>query len=400
MFAFFIYFHPRKKIELMDIKLYLKPVDFSKFKSPDWAQPKFCLGTILEKNQSKLPLKRAEVIIIGVEDDRNAVVKGSSKAPNKIREFLYSLNRISPRFKILDLGNVKTGKTTNDTYFALKDVCSNLIEAGKIVVVLGGSQDLTFGITKAFEEDTFNLVNIDPRLDFKKGIKTINSETYLNFIFEKQPNLYSQSTLGYQNYFVDSLELDHSYELETENKRLGEIRYDMSSIEPYLRDADILSFDINAIRQLEAPGQYFGSPNGLYAEEACQVGHYAGMADKLKVAGFFNLIPQLDQGELSCKLMAQIVWHFLEGFYFKKVESPCGTNNDFNEFIIEIDDIDLPLFFYQSQKTGRWWMKISDENETIERTFSCSEEDYRMAAQNDIPDRWWRNIRKLNRIVK
>lgn len=384
----------------MDTKLYLKPVDFSKFKLTPWTQAKFSLGTVLEKNQLKLPLDKAELVLVGVEEDRNAVIRGSAKAPNKIRQHLYNLNRISPRFKVLDLGNIKVGKTVNDTYFALRDVCSSLVEQGKTVVVLGGSQDLTFGMTKAFEENLFNLANIDPKFDFKKGVKSINSETYLNFIIEKQPNLYAQTILGYQNYFVDGLELDHSYELGAEVKRLGEIRYDMNNIEPYLRDADVLSFDINAIRLLEAPGQYFGSPNGLYAEEACQIGHYAGMADQLKVAGFFNLIPRLDREDLSSKLMAQVIWHFLEGFYFKKSETPGGNNENFNEFLLEIDDIDLPLTFYQSQKTGRWWMKIADEEETKEHIISCTEEDYRMAAQNEIPDRWWRNIRKLNRLVK
>lgn len=384
----------------MDIKLYLKPVDFSKFQTAPWSHSKFSLGKVLEKNQAKLPLDKANIVLIGVEEDRNAVEKGSAKAPNKIRQHLYNLNRISPRFKLLDLGNIKVGKTVNDTYFALRDVCTSLIEAGKTVVILGGSQDLTFGITKAFEENPFNLINIDPKFDFKKGVKTISSETYLNFIYEKQPNLYAQAILGYQNYFVDSLELDYTTEQGTETKRLGEIRYEMEHIEPYLRDADVLSFDINSIRQLEAPGQYFGSPNGLYAEEACQIGHYAGMADQLKIAGFFNLVPRLDRDDLSSKLMAQIVWHFLEGFHFKKSESPASQTENFNEFVLEIDDIDLPLTFYQSQQTGRWWMKISDDGNTLARVVSCTEEDYRTAAQNEIPDRWWRNIRKLNRLTK
>jgi len=98
--------------------------------------------------------------------------------------------------------------------------------------------------------------------------------------------------------------------------------------------------------------------------------------------------------------MAQIVWHFLEGFYFKSVEAPNSKPDEFNEFIIEIDDIDLPLTFYQSLKTGRWWMKVADEEETTERIIPCTEDDYKLAAQNEIPDRWWRNIRKLNRLAK
>ncbi|MCW0483135.1 formimidoylglutamase [Gaoshiqia sediminis] len=384
----------------MDLELYLKPVDFSKIKLAPWAQKKFALGSLLEKNQEKLPLNKAKIVLIGVEEDRNSVVKGSAKSPDKIREHLYSLNRIAPRYKILDLGNIKVGKSVNDTYFALKDVCSYLVGQGIAVVVLGGSQDLTIGMTKAFEEKAFNLVNVDPKFDYRKGAKNIDSENYLSLIFERHPNLFSQATLGYQNYFTDALELDYATSLSAETRRLGQIRYNMAEIEPYMRHADILSFDLNAVRQVEAPGQYFASPNGLYAEEACQIAHYAGMADQLKVAGFFNLVPGLDPSGLSNKLMAQIVWHFMEGFHYKVVEDPNENQGEFDEFIIEMDDIDLPLTFLQSRKTGRWWMRITDENSSLELAVPCTQEDYELAARYEIPDRWWQNIRKLNRLVK
>lgn len=384
----------------MDLELYLKPVDFSKIKLEPWVQKKFALGTLLERNHEKLLLNKAKIVLIGVEEDRNAVVKGSMRSPDKIREHLYSLNRIAPRHKILDLGNIRVGKSATDTYFALKDVCSFFMEQGIVVIILGGSQDLTFGITKAFEDTNFNLVNIDPKFDYRKGVKTIDSENYLSFVFEKHPNLFSQATLGYQNYFTDVLEFDHAESLNAETRRLGQIRYNIAEIEPYVRNADIMSFDLNSVRQVEAPGQYFASPNGFYAEEACQIAHYAGMADQIKVAGFFNLIPELDPSGLSCKLMAQIVWHFIEGFYYRVVENPDEDNGEFDEFIIEMDDIDLPLTFLQSRKTGRWWMKITDENTSVEIAIPCTLEDYELAARYEIPDRWWRNVRKLNRLVK
>jgi len=384
----------------MDLEFYFKPVDFSKVKLAPWVQKKYSLLSILEKNQSKLPLEKADVVIIGIGEDRNSLVKGSAKAPDKIREHLYTLNRINPRFKILDLGNITLGKTVNDSYFALKNVCENLVQEGKTIIVLGGSQDLTFGLTKAFEDNTFSLVNIDPKFDYQKNSKTINSENYLNLIFEKHQNIFSHTTLGYQNYFTDSLELDQASSLLSETVRLGLLRYNMIDIEPYLRQADVLSFDINAIRQMEAPGQYFSSPNGLYAEEACQLARYAGLSNKLKIAGFFNLIPKLDQHDIACKLMAQIVWHFLEGHHSRIIEEPPGKEENFNHFLVEMEDIDLPITFYQSRKTGRWWMQITDEQGTFEEIIPCTQEDYELTAKNEIPDRWWRNIRKLNRLIK
>lgn len=381
----------------MDIELYFKPIDFAKFECTGWAQKKFTLAGLLEKNQEKLKIEKADLVIFGVEEDRNSMVPGSAKAPDKIREHLYNLNRIAPRFKILDLGNLKAGKSENDTYFALKDVCEYIHKKGKTAVILGGSQDLTFGITKGFEDEPYNLVTVDPKFDFKKGVKTINSETYLSLIFGKQQNLLTNTLLAYQSYFTDSLELDQFSQSCCEAKRLGQIRYDMTLVEPILRNADIFSFDINSVRSIDAPGQYFSSPNGLYSEEACQLARYAGLADNLSVAGFFNVMPSLDKQDITTKLMAQIVWHFLEGFYNRTSEMPGKFANEFNQFLVDLEDIDLPLTFYQSRETGRWWMEIKDTEEEKQIIIPCTEDDYQTASKNEIPDRWWKNLRILDK---
>jgi len=381
----------------MDIDLYFKPVDFSKFERAEWSQKKFAFASLLEKNQEKLKLEKADIVIFGVEEDRNSVTPGLAKAPDKVREQLYDLNRITPRMKILDLGNLKVGNSVNDTYFALKDVCETLKEMGKTAIIIGGSQDLTFGIAKCFEFDPFNMVTVDPKFDFRKGIRTFNSETYLNLLLEKRSRLFSLTTLAYQSYFTDPLELDHFSQNSCEARRLGQIRYDMASIEPILRNTNIFSFDINAVRGVDAPGQYFNSPNGLYAEEACQIARYAGMSDRLNFAGFFNVLPKNDHQNLTAKLMAQVIWHFIEGFYFRTAEFPESKSSDFNQFLVDMEDIDLPLVFFQSRKTGRWWMEIRDAEEETQLIIPCTEEDYTTASKNEIPDRWWKNLRKLDK---
>ena len=381
----------------MDLDLYFKAVDFSKYETADWAQKRFSLGALLQKNQQKLSIEKADLLIMGVEEDRNSVSPGQAMAPDKIREHLYSLNRIAPRFKILDLGNLKIGKSVNDTYFALKDIVETIVTTGQTMIVLGGSQDLTFGINMGFEDDLFNLVSVDPKFDFIKGIKSINSESYLTFVSEKQKNLLSYTSLGYQNYFTDSLELDHFRKNNWDALRLGQIRYDMASVEPILRDANVFSFDINSVRSIDAPGQYFESPNGLYSEEACQIARYAGLSDKISIAGFFNFLPPNDVKDITARLTAHIVWHFMEGFYNRAIETPHTDSEEFNQFIVEMEDIDLPLLFLQSRKTGRWWMEIrnAEEEDCQSCIVPCTEEDYLMASKDEIPDRWWKNIRKL-----
>ena len=383
----------------MDFLHYFNPVDFEKFELAEWANNKLSMGALLQKNAGKLKLEKAELVIIGVEEDRNSLVPGSGKAPDEIRKQLYNLNRIGPRVKVLDLGNLKIGHTTNDSYFALRDICDYFIENKQTLIVLGGSQDLTFGLTKAFDGRLFNLVTVDPKLDYRKGSKSINSENYLNLIFEKQKNLYSYTALGYQNYFVDATELDQFNHFYWDARRLGQVRYDLASTEPIFRNAHVFSFDLNAIRYQDAPGQSFASPNGLYSEEACQLARYAGSSDELNIAGFFNLIPERDLSGNSSKLMGQIVWHFMEGFVSRKQEDPGEDSDNFNQFIVDISDLDMTLGFFQSRLSGRWWMEIADlEKESNELyLIPCEEEDYQKASHGEIPDRWWKNIRKLHK---
>jgi len=378
---------------------YLNPVDFEKFEYAEWANKKYALGTLLQKNQEKLKPEKADLIIIGVGEDRNSIIPGAAKAPDEIRKQLYNLNRIGPRFKILDLGNLKIGHTVNDSYFALRDICEYILENNQTLLVLGGSQDLTFGLTKAYDGRLFNMATVDPKLDFRKGIKNINSENYLNLILEKQKNLYSMTTLAYQNYFTDATEIDQFNSFNWDVKRLGQIRYELTSVEPILRDVNVLSFDLNSIRYMDAPGQSIASPNGLYSEEACQIARYAGISDHLQIAGFFNLIPDRDISTCSTRLMAQIVWHFLEGFFYRKPEDPSDDSEDFNQFLVDMSNINMTLVFFQSRLSGRWWMEISDFEDRDRGMYivPCEEEDYKRASNGDIPDIWWKNIRKLNK---
>jgi hypothetical protein len=170
-------------------------------------------------------------------------------------------------------------------------------------------------------------------------------------------------------------------------------------VEPILRDANVFSFDINAIRYADAPGQTMASPNGLYSEEACQIARYAGTRDCLQIAGFFNLVPERDLSSNSSNLMAQIVWHFIEGFHSRKPEDPTDDTDDFNHFIVDMADINISITFFQSRVSARWWMEISDfENcRGSKYIVPCDEDDYKKASQGDIPDRWWKNIRKMHK---
>jgi len=82
-------------------------------------------------------LEKYKVVIIGVPEDRNSINTGSAQAPDKIRNKLYQLIRTNNKFKIFDLGNMKAGKTHEDTLFGLRDILNELTSLDIICIILG-----------------------------------------------------------------------------------------------------------------------------------------------------------------------------------------------------------------------------------------------------------------------
>ncbi|MFW5821550.1 MAG: hypothetical protein ACOCWA_09675 [Bacteroidota bacterium] len=56
------------------------------------------------------------IAIYGVREDRNAFIKGSSMAPDKVREKFYLLASAFKKLRIIDLGNLKNAGSMDDIY--------------------------------------------------------------------------------------------------------------------------------------------------------------------------------------------------------------------------------------------------------------------------------------------
>ena len=82
---------------------------------------------------------------------------------NFVRKEFYSLFPGNWQSSIADLGDILPGNSLEDTFFALQKVASKLIRNGVIPIVIGGSQDLTYPLYRAYDtmEQMVNLVAID-----------------------------------------------------------------------------------------------------------------------------------------------------------------------------------------------------------------------------------------------
>ncbi len=390
----------------MDISIYFEPLELPEFFTDEEAAS-HRLGDLIRSflDKENFPgLSDVDIAILGVKEDRNAVNnKGCAQAPDYIRNRLYRLFKGDIHPRIADLGNIKQGHTIEDTYFALASVISELIKNKIVPVIIGGSQDLTFANYRAYESlgRVINIVGIDSVFDLGKTEQPIDSQSYLNKIILHQPNfLFNYTNIGYQSYFVDPESINLMKNLYFDVYRLGYIRKNLEETEPLVRNADMISVDTSAIRQSDAPGNGNASPNGFYGEELCQIMRYAGLSDKLSSIGFYETNPTLDSNNQTAHLIAQMIWHFMDGYYNRKHDHPYKDKEEYIKYTVSIKDHKDQLVFYKSKKSERWWMDVpvkTNYKNIYERhhLVPCSYNDYETACKDDIPDRWWQAYQKL-----
>ncbi len=364
----------------------------------DVTWPEGTLGATTHKFIDKLPeLEGIKMALVGVLESRNHPENaGCAHGSDVIRTALYKL--YGPQLPLADLGNIREGHSTEDTYFALKTVCWELIRQDIIPIILGGSHDLSYGQYLAYEQydKTIDLVTIDSRFDLEARDEGIDAGNYLYRIISHQPtHLFNFINLGYQTYLVNPEEIRLVEKLYFDAIRLGEIRRDLEEAEPYLRAADMLSIDISAVRHSEAPGNPKASPNGFFAHELCQLTRYAGLSDKLSSIAFYEFNPSLDPSGQTAALLAQAIWYFADGFMNRMQDLPRVKNKSFVKYTTTLKAGKHDLVFYKSKKSGRWWMEVTlppVKGSKKERTqlVPCSYNDYLMAGKDELPDKWWK----------
>ncbi len=383
----------------MLLKNYFDPVSLE---SPDENilnnEDIFCRHIYIHTTNNPIEkLNNYKIALIGVPEGRGASTDGIEMATDLVRDKLYQLNFFEKDLPIIDLGNLKPGKELKDTYFGLRDVVLELLSFNILPVIIGGSQDLTYGLFLAFEylKKPYTLTTVDYTIDIAfETYNNITFKNYLNSIILENKNLFEYLNIGQQACFTRNINNDLMENLFHESVRLGLIRKNIDITEPYLRDSTILSIDFSSIKHADAPGQAVSSPNGFSAEDICQIARYAGFGDNLKVVGLFDICPFFDQNNVTSNLAAQVIWYFLEGYSHRINEIPLENPEEFRKFIISYDKSNT-LVFYKSLLTNRWWCEVPGVG-SKSHIIACSEADYKAAGKNEIPDRWIKILKKIN----
>ncbi len=393
----------------MDLSVFCKPVDAAALSHTLGAYPQ-SIGSLAEVfDGDAFPVwQEADLVVLGVEEDRATVgARGSARAPDRIRDYFYRLAAPTGTLKLADIGNLQVPDDLDQVYQHLALVMGVLLRAGKTVLLLGGAQDLCYGQYQAYEalEGYVEYVAIDSRPDMFDAEVALTNHSFNSQIFTHRPNYLALFTLlGSQAYYVTEAERKTLELMHFEHLRLGDLRPNLRLAEPALRLANLVSFDVSSIRQADAPGTSQPAPAGLTAEEACTLARYAGMGYRCSSFALTECNPDLDQMDQSVHLSALIAWHFVEGYYSRSYDEPLADRSNLTRYraTLEAGSVLPEIVFYRSPATDRWWMEVPTAAALAGRgpggsgrtglvaLVPCAEADYRLALQNDIPDRWWR----------
>ena len=390
----------------MEISMFLEPVSEKCF--AETTRPgKNTLGETIDiyRNEDNFPdLENVQLALLGIKEERGAVDnRGCGDGIDYIRKSLYQLFNHWEDLKIVDLGDVRTGNEISDTYYAVNQVLTELMKNHIVPIIIGASQDMTYPMYQVYEP-TGRLVNIaaiDPLFDIGNDNEQLNSHSYLSHIILHQPNfLFNFTNIGYQSYYVDNESIELMKQLLFDTYRLGNLKQNIELTEPLIRNANILSIDMGAIRAADAPGVKNASPNGFNGEEACRMTRYAGLSFKLSSIGFFEYNPHYDINSRTANLIAEMIWYFIEGFSNRQDDIPTLESTDFTRYNVQIGEGQENLIFLCHKISGKWWMDMSfmkaDDNRFERHHFiPCSKEDYDQAMRNELPDKWWQFYQKL-----
>jgi formiminoglutamase len=374
-----------KKIKLTyDLIEYLTPVDVVDI-SGDASYNDSQIGSIIKTYRDEIPdLTKIDLVIVGINEFRGSGINATENSADAVRRKFYELHYWHKEISIADIGNIKRGETLSDSYSAMTIVLKEMLEMKKTVVIIGGSHDNTLAQYFAYKElnKIIDATVVDATIDLRSE-SVLRSENFLMEMLTSEPNMVQHyNHIAFQSYFVHPRMLETMDKLRFDCFRVGNVKEDLSEMEPVIRNSAMVSFDIAAIKNSDAPASGC-SPNGLTGEEACMLIRYAGMSTSVSSVGIYGFDASKDSHSLTALQVAQMLWYYIDGKNRSRQESALNERQNFNEYHTVFAEVDT--VFLQSKKTGRWWMQMPDK-----KMIACSYKDYLFASSNQIPERWLR----------
>ena len=351
---------------------WLAPISLDKICTPSQLHT-YQWGKCTQIYDNNFPdLKKTQVAIIGFDPN----------VSDQVRKALFQLSYPFTNIEFVDVGNTKKPSNT-----FLLPVIKELISSGIFPIVLGNQ---TMGAAGQFQayldwKKDINLVCVERLLDH------FHSHTCFSHILENYRNdIFNLMVLGAQMPFCNPATIKYFDKQNFEIHRLGKIRSNIAHAEPFIRDADLVTINADAIRAAACPTSNHPQPSGLTLEEICQIARYLGLSSKVTSLGIFGFSQNGLIDDLTAQTIAQTIFYFMEGFSMRKNEFP-NSLNELTQYLVEIKHLEKHLSFWKSERTGRWWIEAPQDNISKSllrhKLIPCSYEEYQMACELNLSDR-------------
>ncbi len=344
------------------------------------------LGAVIYSDFDHLPKwKDLDIVLIGADENGNGA--------DVVRKHLYALKRGRDHYRVADLGNLRPGADREQTLLRLREVCEYLLGQQVIPLILADSHELDFAqyLAHGARSKLVTVAQIDCQPD-------LAGQSHLQRILAHQPNyLFGVSLIGYQQYLTSHEELALFQKIGADLMSVGKLRDNYREAEPLLRGADMLSFDLAAVRRADAPANRAFHPFGLSGEEACQLLWYAGAGEHLTSCGLYGYDANADPYGQTGALLAVMAWYFLEGFYHRVPLEPANEAY-FIRYTVPVGPGEL--VFLKHKMVEKWWLEIAlaapqSDIYGPQLRVPCSYADFELATSGNLPDRWIRAMERL-----
>jgi hypothetical protein len=94
-------------------------------------------------------IKEDSIVLLFVSDYRGADGEAESQDFTGIRKEFYKLSQLDFEIPVVDLGDLVSGRTPQDSHYILQEVLSACHYKGAIPVIVGGSNDFAFSLFSA-----------------------------------------------------------------------------------------------------------------------------------------------------------------------------------------------------------------------------------------------------------
>jgi formiminoglutamase len=321
-----------------------------------------------------------------LEGTQIALIALNEKEGTAFRKAFYPLSFPFEGLHLADLGTIRKCSAE-----FIMPVLIELHESGIMPILIGQEAELMQIQYKGLQHELqhINVVCIDELIRLSVPSDDRAADLFNEMVFQKKSKLFHLGIIGCQTHFIPPSTYRLLDELHFDYLRLGSARANLSEVEPIVRDADLLGCQLAALKQSEAPAQENASPSGFTVEEMCQLCRYGGMSEKVKSFGIFGYKAALDRKGQTAKVVAQMIWYFLDGLCQRKGDFPMSTEG-LTEYIVELKSLEFTVTFWKSQRSGRWWLQVpvkTSKHQQRHRLIPCSYHDYKLASQDELPDR-------------